>query len=43
VISEMLDVPFDFVNVPIAVEMSVGEDWLNMSEAGTFYSHEWFK
>lgn len=43
VIGYMLDVPYDFVNVPISVEASVGPDWLNLKEFGTFYSHTWFK
>jgi DNA polymerase I-like protein with 3'-5' exonuclease and polymerase domains len=43
VINEMLDVPYDFVNVPITVEASVGSDWLKMDEFGTFSSHTWFK
>lgn len=38
----MLDVPFDFVNVPITVEMSVGRNWMEMEEVSTFSSDEWF-
>lgn len=44
VITGMLDVPFSWAKVvPIAVEMSVGKNWLDMKDVGTFYSHEWFK
>lgn len=43
VITAMLDVPYDFVNVPIAVEASVGPDWLNLEEFGKFSSATWFK
>lgn len=43
IISGMLAVPFPWVNVPISVEMSVGENWLEMEEFGTFYSNTWFK
>ena len=42
VITYMLDVPFDFVNVPITVEMTMGRDWMNMKSAGDFSSDEWF-
>lgn len=41
VISAMLKVPFDWVNVPITVEMSVGPNWLEMEECDTFSSDEW--
>lgn len=41
VINAMLDVPYDFVNVPITVEASIGEDWLNMEEFGVFSSNTW--
>lgn len=43
VITEMLNVPFNFINVPITVEMAVGPDWLNMEEVGTFSSDTWAK
>jgi uracil-DNA glycosylase family 4 len=42
VIGSMLDVPYDFVNVPISVEASIGDDWLGMSEFGKYSSHTWF-
>lgn len=43
VITEMLKVPFEWVNVPISVEMGVGTNWLNIEEYATFSSDEWFK
>lgn len=42
-IDEMLNVPFDFVNVPITIEMSVGPHWYDMKETGKYSSDEWFK
>lgn len=43
VITEMLKVPFPWVNVPITVEGSIGPNWLEMEEFGAFSSDEWFK
>lgn len=43
VIGAMLDVPYDFVNVPIAVEAAIGDNWLELEEFGRFFSHTWFK
>ncbi len=43
VLNILLEVPFSFVNVPISVEMSVGKNWLEMEDAGTFFSHQWKK
>lgn len=38
-VSRMLvDVPFDFVNVPITVELSRGTNWLELEEVATFSS-----
>ena len=43
-IGMMLDVPFSWAKiVPISVEASIGENWLDMSEFGTFSSDEWGK
>lgn len=39
----LLNPPFECINVPLSLEMSVGPNWLNMSEVGTFYSDEWNK
>lgn len=39
----MCSVPFKWVNIPIAVEVSVGPDWYNMEEIGTFYSTDYMK
>lgn len=42
VIKQMLTVPFPWgKTVPMAVEMSLGENWLEMEDAGTFSSDEW--
>lgn len=42
IVTHMLDVPFDFVNVPITIEVSVGKNWMNMEEIGAFSSDDWF-
>lgn len=41
VITEMLSVPFDFINVPITVEMSIGPNWGELKEVQTFSSDTW--
>ena len=41
VISAMLNVPFDWINVPLGVEMSVGDDWASVKEVGSYYSDKW--
>jgi uracil-DNA glycosylase family 4 len=41
VIKEMIGVKADWINVPIVVEMSVGEDWYDMKEVGVFSSDGW--
>lgn len=42
-ITMMLDVPFEWARVvPISVEVSVGKNWMQMKEIGTFSSDEWF-
>ena len=40
VIEHMVDVDFDFINVPISIECEVGFDWFNMEEIGIFSSKE---
>lgn len=35
---EMTDVPFDFLNVPIAIEVSVGKNWGSMKDIKVFKS-----
>ena len=42
VLDQMLAVPFDWVNVPITAEASLGTDWERMEEIGDFSSDEWF-
>lgn len=39
VITEMLRHEFDWINVPIGIEMSIGDDWANMKDAGKFESN----
>ena len=41
IIDTVLKCPFDFVDVPLSVEVSVGDNWFSMSEVGTFFSNEW--
>ena len=42
VIGEMLRTDsFDFINVPILVEMEVGSSWYDLESAGEFYSDDW--
>jgi uracil-DNA glycosylase family 4 len=43
VITEMLSVPYDFINVPITVEAGIGDNWLEIEEFGKFSSDKWFK
>ncbi len=43
VIAHMLNCPFDWINVPIVVEMSVGDDWASTKEVGVFASDTWNK
>ncbi|KKN90055.1 hypothetical protein LCGC14_0231680 [marine sediment metagenome] len=39
IIDQMLDVPFDFINVPISIEVEVGHNWFAMKKVGTFKSN----
>lgn len=42
VIQTMINVPFDWANVvPIEVEASWGDDWINMSGIGKFSNNKW--
>lgn len=41
IIDEMLTVPFDFVNVPISVECSIGPSWGQLEEVEKYFSNEW--
>jgi uracil-DNA glycosylase family 4 len=36
----MLHPPYDFINVPMSVECSVGKNWFEMKEIGKFWSHK---
>jgi DNA polymerase I-like protein with 3'-5' exonuclease and polymerase domains len=35
----MLTPGYDFVNVPLSVSCSVGNNWLEMEDIGKFWSH----
>lgn len=41
VIDAMLKSPFEWINVPLSVEMLVGDDWASVQEVGTFASDMW--
>lgn len=43
IVDTLLYPPFDFINVPITVEVKVGKNWLEMEEVGTFASDTWRK
>jgi len=36
----MLNPGYDFINVPLSVSCSIGDNWLEMDEIGKFYSHK---
>ncbi len=36
----MLTPAYDFINVPLSVSASVGDNWLDMDEIGKFWSHK---
>lgn len=36
----MLTPAFDFINVPMSVECSIGNNWYEMTEVGKFWSHK---
>jgi hypothetical protein len=37
--SILLSPDFDFVNVPLSVECTIGRDWAHMESIGKFWSH----
>lgn len=43
ILDVMLKPVFSWINVPITAEVSLGSNWLEMEDAGTFSSDEWFK
>lgn len=43
VLDIMLDVPFEWVNVPITVELSAGYDWMSLEEIAKFSTEDWWK
>lgn len=42
IIDEMLGCDFDFLNVPLVAEATIGRDWYNQEEVGVYRSDEWF-
>lgn len=42
ILDVMLKPAFPWINVPLTVEGSIGPNWLEMEEFGTFSSDEWF-
>ena len=42
-VGEMLKCKFGFINVPLSVEVSIGENWGEMEEVGTYFSNDWEK
>lgn len=40
IVKEMLTLPFDFINVPMSVEMGLGSDWSNQEDIGKFWTHD---
>jgi DNA polymerase-1 len=43
ILDVMLKVTFPWINVPITVEMSTGDNWMELEEVGTFASNTWAK
>jgi len=41
IIEQMLNVPFDWVNVPITIECEKGKNWCDMKKAGEFSSDQY--
>jgi uracil-DNA glycosylase family 4 len=39
----MLNLPFDFINVPITAEVSTGSNWMDLKEIGAVSSDQWAK
>lgn len=42
VVEEMCKVRFDYINVPLVVEVSTGQRWSELKEIGVYRSHELF-
>lgn len=41
IVGAMLKPEFDFINVPISVEVEMGNDWYKVDPIGTFWSDKW--
>jgi len=40
IIKEMLTPAFDFINVPLSVEVSIGPNWADLEHLGKYWSHK---
>lgn len=40
IVKEMLLLPFDFVNVPMSVEISMGKNWADLEDIGKFWTND---
>jgi DNA polymerase I-like protein with 3'-5' exonuclease and polymerase domains len=40
IVDEMLHPSFDWVSVPLSIEVSVGPNWADMERLGTYFSDE---
>lgn len=40
IIKEMLTPSFDFINVPLSVEVSIGANWADLEHLGKYWSHK---
>lgn len=43
IIEEMLTISFDWINVPLEVEMSMGPNWADKKKVGSYNSSDWFR
>lgn len=43
IIDTMLGCDFDFISVPLAIEVSIGPNWYNLDDFGVFSSDNWEK
>lgn len=43
IVSDMLSIPFSWINVPLLVEIGIGRSLYNIEEVGKYWSDTWFK
>jgi uracil-DNA glycosylase family 4 len=41
VVDKMLNPDFDFLNVPLSVEISIGTNWYNVKDVESYFSDQW--